>query len=150
MNSVSKEKLYQARARLREAQIELPPKIALAAIRPHLARAAQNLRPRAVEIVMRKFKASGLQKHYGDLEATLKKTMLVISWTRDRPNLYLQLPAGLGEGIYARVWSLDRGRKSQKGKTKPWNIFTLSNAEKRQLGREVADLALTYFGATQE
>ena len=121
--------------------------VGIQALKPHLQRAVQVLQPKAVALVMAKYRASGLEKHLGDLESVLKQSKLVLSFSRNKAKLRLALPAGLGEGFYKRVWSLDRGRRTKKGKTKAYDCFTLSLSERAALGQQITNLALSYLGA---
>lgn len=129
--------------------LNLPPNIGTALIKPHLNRACKELTPKAVSIVMNKYKSSGLQKRDGDLEAVLKKVYLEIRWTKNKATVALALPAGLGEQTYAKVNALDKGRLSSKGKTKAWNCFSLTMAEKQALGNQITNLAMKYMQESQ-
>jgi hypothetical protein len=129
-------------------------KVALATLQPFMHEAAKMLSPRARDIVMAKLGASGLQQgkstdgmHIAEL---LQTAHLGIKWNKGKPILFLYLQAGLPDQQYKKMWSLDRGRRSARGKTKPWNIFTLTEQEKKRLGQQVEDLAFKLFKDSQE
>jgi hypothetical protein len=96
-------------------------------------------------MVLGKLRTSGVKTHYGTLAAALNRVFLDLRWKGDKPILSLALPGGMGEEIYRRVWSLDRGFSTEKGEVRGRKIFSLSKSEKSVLGHEVESLAKQFM-----
>jgi hypothetical protein len=120
-------------------------KVQLLNLKPYFERACRDVTPYARGLVMGKLSASGVDNETGTLKAALNKVFLSITWKGDRPVLKLALPAGLGEAIYRRIWSLDRGWKNEDGKVKGKGIFTLSRSERANIGARVNSVAKSYM-----
>jgi hypothetical protein len=82
-------------------------------VRQVLAAAVQKVAPTVRQIIMRKFRASGIQSRTGKLAAAMAGVTLQLKWRGQKPIIQLAMPAGLDDELYRRAASLNFGSVRQ-------------------------------------
>jgi hypothetical protein len=104
-----------------------------AVVRQVLAGAVQKVAPTVRQMVMRKFRASGIQSRTGKLAAAMAGVRLQLKWRGQKPIIQVAMPDGLGDDFYRRAASLNFGSVRQP-RTRRIIVDLPSNNEKARTG----------------